>query len=182
MYMKDNPNLSSYDVGDWSYCGDNFNVLSWGEGTTLRIGNFCSVSDNVTILLGGEHRTDWITTYPFNVLFTEASHIKGHPNSKGDVIIKNDVWIGGNSTILSGVNIGNGAVIGTGSVVTKDVPSYGIVAGNPAVLIRYRFPQDVINELEKISWWNWKIDKIINKIPLLLSKDVEKFILDSENI
>ncbi len=75
-------------------------VLSWGEGTTLEVGAFCSIADGVKIFLGGEHRVDWVTTYPFNFLWERAYSFKGHPASKGDVIIGNDVWIGAESVIM----------------------------------------------------------------------------------
>ena len=99
-------------------------------------------------------------TYPFNALFSEGAHITGHPSSKGDIVIGNDVWIGYQSCILSGVTIGNGAIIGAKSVVTKDVPPYAIVAGNPAKFIRYRFPQETIDKLENLAWWDWDISVI----------------------
>ncbi len=91
----------NYDIGDWTY-GDP-QVLSWGEGTTLKIGKFCSLAKDVTIMLGGEHRIDWVTTYPFNAIFQDATHIIGHPKSKGNVVIGNDVWVGKGALILSGV-------------------------------------------------------------------------------
>ncbi|MFZ7133932.1 MAG: CatB-related O-acetyltransferase [Eubacteriales bacterium] len=176
MYLKDIPELSNYEIGDWSYCSNDFNVLTWGEGAKIKIGKFCSIADHVSIFLGGEHRTDWVTTFPFNILFSEAAHILGHPKTKGDVIIGNDVWIGSHVTILSGVHVGNGAVIGTGSVVTQNVPPYAIIGGNPAKCIRCRFSPEDVHQLQQIAWWNWDIEKIIDYLPLLLSKDVERFI------
>ncbi|HEY5236653.1 MAG TPA: CatB-related O-acetyltransferase [Rhabdochlamydiaceae bacterium] len=151
-------------------------VSQWGDGTKLKIGNFCSIAAEVNILLGGEHRTDWVTTYPFSALLPEAGHIKGHPRTKGDVIIGNDVWIGKGAYILSGVNIGDGAVIGASAVVTKDVPPYAIVGGNPARIIRYRFDEETIKKLLEIAWWNWSDEKISSAIELLLSEDVSRFI------
>lgn len=163
-----------YEIGDWTY-GTPI-VLSWGEGSTLKIGKYCSISDGVIILLGGEHRVDWVTTFPFNVIFPGAKKFTGHPKSKGNVIIHNDVWIGREALILSGVEVGNGAVIGARSVVTKNVAAYSIVAGNPAKHIRYRFNEEIIRKLEKIAWWDWPVVKIEEAWPLLLSSNIDNLL------
>lgn len=161
-------------AGKFSY--GNPKVLSWGEGASLTIGNFCSIARGVTIFLGGEHRVDWISTYPFSILFKEYENIKGHPRTKGNVVIGNDVWIGREARILSGVTIGDGAVIGAYSVVTSSVPPYAIVAGNPQKIIRYRFNKDIIDELLEIKWWDWSIEEIKKAIPNILSTDICHFI------
>jgi acetyltransferase-like isoleucine patch superfamily enzyme len=166
--------LQAIEIGRGTY-GEPV-VYDWGEGSKLKIGNFCSISLNVMIFLGGEHRTDWVTTYPFNVFWDSAKHIQGHPKSKGDVIIGNDVWIGMDALILSGVTIGDGAVIGTNAVVAKNVPPYAIVAGNPARIIRYRFDAETIEKLLEIAWWNWPDEKIDAAVSLLLSPDISQFI------
>ena len=166
--------LAQYAIGEWTYGLPK--VFDWGEGATLKIGRFCSISDDVTIMLGGEHRVDWVTTYPFNKVFSKAAGFTGHPRSRGDVIIGNDVWIAQGSLILSGVTIGDGAVIGADSVVTKNVPPYAIVAGNPAHLIRYRFDEATIAALQRIAWWNWPLTQIEEAWPLLLSPDIGSFI------
>ena len=146
-----------YDIGKWSYGKPK---VLWKEGATLKIGSFCSFAPEVRIFLGGEHRTDWVTTFPFNVLWKSAGEFTGHPATKGDVVIGNDVWIGTGALILSGVTIGDGAVVGARAVVSKNIPAYGIVAGNPARLIKKRFNEDIIQRLLKISWWNWEDAKI----------------------
>ena len=180
MWLKDHPACKGQDVGEHSYAGGTLRVQSWGEGSVLRVGKFCSFADGVTILLGGEHRTDWVTTYPFSALFENAQQFVGHPKSKGDVVIGNDVWIGMEAMILSGVKIGDGAVIGARSVVTRDVEPYAIVGGNPAKEIRKRFTEEQIQLLQRIAWWNWPIDQIQAAWPMLLSADIDTFIAQNQ--
>lgn len=104
------------------------------------------------------------------------------PATKGDIVIGNDVWIGKEATILSGVTIGDGAVVGCKALVAKDVPPYTIVGGNPAKVIKKRFPNDIIEKLLKIKWWDWEDEKIEKAIPLLLSNDMVAFLDFAENI
>jgi acetyltransferase-like isoleucine patch superfamily enzyme len=163
-----------YAIGDHTYGKPR--VVSLEEGTSLRIGKYCSISTHVIIFLGSEHRTDWVSTYPFPYLWEEARSIKGHPYSKGDVVIGNDVYIGYNVTILSGVTIGDGAVVGACSVLTADVPPYAIVAGNPARLIRYRFEEETMKKLLKIRWWDWPEEKVKENIHLICSDSMAEFI------
>lgn len=116
--------------------------------TKLYIGSYCSIAPNVRFLLGGEHQLYSISTYPFKVLTFGESREAG---SKGDIVVKDDVWIGDGAIICSGVNIGQGAVIAAGAVVTKDVEPYAIVGGNPAKLIKCRFCKELIDELKKMN-------------------------------
>lgn len=135
----------------------------WSADTKLTIGKFCSIADNVKIIMGGNHRTDWISTYPFSDfthIFKNGKRVLGHPTTKGDIIIGNDVWIANDVTILSGVIIGDGAVIGTGTLVSKSIDPYEIVVGNPMIKIRKRFSEEQIERLLKIKWWDWSIEKI----------------------
>lgn len=162
---------SNISLGRFSYGFENINVRQWGEGASLKIGQFCSIADNINIFLGGNHRIDWITTFPFGHIFQEelgGQDIIGHPATKGDVIIGNDVWIGSGATILSGINIGDGAVISANATVVKNVQPYQIVAGNPATLIRKRFDDEIIELLLLLRWWDLEILEI-KKIILLLS-------------
>jgi acetyltransferase-like isoleucine patch superfamily enzyme len=138
----------------------------------MKIGAFCSISDGVTIFLGGNHRIDWLTTYPFPVFRESAKQFEGHPATRGDVVIGSDVWIGYGATIMSGVEIGNGAVVGAQAVVTKSVPPYTVVAGNPAKVIRTRFPQEDVDVLQELAWWNWADEKIDQAMPFLLSGNI----------
>ena len=169
---------SILEVGDYTYGKPQ--ICKWDDSTKLKIGKFCSIADGVKILLGGNHRSDWISTYPFSAIseiWPEAKDIKGHPCSKGDISIGNDVWIGMDVTILSGVTISDGAIIGAGSVVTKDVKPYSVVAGNPAKLIRMRFNSEQIEKLLSIRWWDWDIKKIHKNLNLLCSSSIDKFIM-----
>lgn len=146
------------------------------EKTKLVIGKYCSISQDVHIFLGGNHRTDWVTTYPLTV-FDNSTDLKRICNiSHGDVIIGNDVWIGFRVIILSGTHIGDGAVIGAGSVVTKDIPPYAIVAGNPARIVRYRFTSEQIEKLLNIKWWEWDIEKVKINYEYLLDNNISQFI------
>lgn len=166
-------------VGKYTYGAEGIEIYSWGEGAKLHIGSFCSIANNIKIYVGGNHRMDWITTYPFGhihkSIFNSFNGI-GHPSTKGDVIIGNDVWIGQNVTIMSGVTIGDGAVIANSSHVVKNVEPYSIVGGNPAKHIRYRFNKDQIESLLKIKWWKWDDYKINSVIPLLCNTNIDEFI------
>jgi acetyltransferase-like isoleucine patch superfamily enzyme len=166
-------------VGKYTY--GNCNVKWPNNNAKLIIGNFCSIASNLNVYLGGNHRTEWVTTYPFGTVYKDVFNTfnvdnYGHPNTKGDVIIGNDVWIGDDVTIMSGVVIGDGAVIAKNSHVVKNVEPYSIVGGNPAKLIKYRFSEDQIKKLLEIKWWYWEDEKINNFAPLLCNSNIDEFI------
>lgn len=172
-------------TGRHSYGVENISIKSWKEGAHLFIGGFCSIANNQTVFLGGNHQLEWSTTFPFgfvrNDLFPQGivhgSFDKGSlPYTNGHVIIENDVWIGDGCTIMSGVRIGSGSVIAAKSVVVKDVEPYSIVGGNPARHIKNRFPQHVSQQLLEIKWWE-KSDEDINKIVPLLQQQPSEEIL-----
>jgi acetyltransferase-like isoleucine patch superfamily enzyme len=145
----------------------------------LEVGSFCSIASGVQVWLSGNHRTDWVTTYPFGHINQNIFNNfdgTGHPASKGDVIIGNDVWIGANVTIMSGVTIGDGAVIACDSHVVKNIEPYSIVGGNPAKFIKYRFNTEQIEKLLEIKWWNWDDEKINRYTPLLCNQNIDRFI------
>ena len=143
-------------VGNYTYGG--LRVIAFDNpDELLQIGNYCSIAENVTFLLGGEHGYKTLSTYPI------WSHTLGQPSlgctpTKGPVIIDDDVWIGYGSTIISGVTIGKGAIIGAGSVVTKDIPPYAIFSGGR--ILKYRFSEEIINKIHSLD-----MSKIINLTP-----------------
>lgn len=172
-FCKDDPWLAKYEIGEWTY--GQLRVLSWGTDSKFRVGRYCSIGGGVTIIVDGQHRLDWVTTYPMRLITGEAS-APGQVVTKGNVEIGNDVWIGDGATILSGVKIGNGAVVGARAVVAKGVPAYTIVAGNPARLIRTRFSEGQVAALEKIAWWNWPDERVKQAMPALCASRVDDFI------
>lgn len=143
----------------------------------LKIGKFCSIASDVEIALGN-HRIDSVSSYPFFALnrFWPSAFDRNDHTTRGDVVIGNDVWIAASAFIGSGVSVGNGAVIGAHAVVSRDVPPYAIVAGNPASVVRYRFEQNIIDELLDIAWWDWPDEKIDRFLALMFGPDIGEFI------
>ncbi|ROH85581.1 antibiotic acetyltransferase [Pseudomethylobacillus aquaticus] len=164
-----------YEIGRGSYGLPK--VHDWKEGTTLRIGAYCSIAGNVDIFLGGNHRMDWVSTFPFPKYFPEMKHlISKFGKVKGDVTIGNDVWLGRSCMILSGVKVNDGAVVAAGAVVTRDVPAYAVVAGNPARVVRYRFDDKTIARLLATTWWQWPEEELRNIGHLLCNDDIQLFL------
>lgn len=170
-------------VGLCTYIGDSSYI------SNAKIGRFCSIAENVRIVIGNHPTSVFVTTFPSFYYNTKAqigfTFHKGNPlydglsrHPKGEmdyqVVIGNDVWIGCNCIILGGVRIGDGAIIGAGAVVTKDVAPYSIVAGVPAKVIKFRFTEDQIKFLEKNRWFEWPIEKIKNNY--LLFSNIDCFI------
>ncbi|MEN9435664.1 MAG: hypothetical protein RIR09_319 [Pseudomonadota bacterium] len=142
------------------------------EGTTLKIGAFCSIGGGVQIFLGKNHRTDWISSYPFPAFFEEARGIADYSTSKGDVTIGSDVWLCADSIVLSGVRIGHGAVVAAGAVVTQNVEPYSVVAGNPARHVRWRFDEETRSALLQTAWWDWPEAEIRQNVALFCTNNI----------
>lgn len=143
----------------------------------LKIGKFCSIACGAKFMFtSGNHSMKSLSTYTFPIFFDEweldAKNITDAWDNKGDIVIGNDVWIGYEAVIMSGVKIGDGAIIGTRAVVTKDVPAYTIVGGVPAKPIRRRFDDETIEKLEKLRWWDWDREKIKQSISTIQSGDI----------
>lgn len=178
-----NPNII---VGDFTYYDDpedseNFerNVLYHFPfiGDKLIIGNFCAIAKGVKFIMNGaNHKMSGFSTFPFYIFgngWEKAAPQTDELPYKGDTVIGNDVWIGYEALIMPGVMIGNGAIISSRSVVTADVPAYAIVGGNPAKVIKKRFPDETIVTLEKLAWWNWPVEKITQNMMAIMANDIE---------
>ncbi len=166
---KDNIVIGAYSYGTPQ-------IHRWSKEYGVTIGKFCSIADDVHLLVDGNHRNDWVSTYPFGRMLEGFPKNSNHPIGKGDIKIGHDVWIARGAVILSGVRIGNGAVIAAGALVVKNVADYEVVGGNPAQSLSFRFLQPQIDALLQIAWWNWPLTKIEAEIIFLESADVDKFI------
>lgn len=183
-FLNNVVSLKNVTIGDYTYYDDFENVGNFARniryhfeftGDKLVIGKFCQIASGVEFIMnGGNHLTSGISTFPFSIFgdgWEHAMEGKAFPN-KGDTFIGNDVWIGYKALIMPGVNIGDGAIIATASVVTKSVPPFAVVGGNPARLLKMRFGDEEIKRLLRIRWWDWKPEKITRNVALLSSCDV----------
>lgn len=189
VYLKNVITGPNIEVGDYTMYNDfvrdprdfeKNNVLYHYpvNGDKLRIGSFCSIACGAKFLFtGANHALGSLSTYPFPIFFEEwgldVKNIRQAWDNKGDIVIGNDVWIGYEAVILSGVTIGDGAVIGARAVVTKDVPPYTIVGGVPAKPIRRRFDDETAEKLRRISWWDWDEERIKRSIADIQSGNLE---------
>ena len=177
-----NPNII---VGDYTYYDDFENVENFEKnvkyhfdfiGDQLIIGKFCMIASGVTFIMNGaNHLTDALSTYPFAIFgngWEKAMEGKSYPQ-KGNIVIGNDVWIGYNATIMAGVTVGDGAIIATNSTVVSDVAPYSIVGGNPAREIRKRFPEETIQRLLELKWWDWSLERITEQVGRLTGNRIE---------
>ena len=157
-------NIDLISVGKATYGG--LNVHDFCTGETLTIGNYCSIAEDVHFYLGGDHEYRYISTYPFrkNILLGGVESI-----SKGNIVVKDDVWIGSHSIVLSGVTIGQGCIIAAGSVVSKSLEPYSIVGGVPAKVLKKRLSNQIIKELENFDYSNLSEREIANNLDLLYS-------------
>ena len=189
VYLKNVVNNPNIEVGDYTMYNDfvqdpidfeKNNVLYHYpvNQDKLKIGKFCSIACGAKFLFtSANHTLKSLSTYPFPIFFEEwgldGKDICDAWDNKGDIVIGNDVWIGFEAVILSGVTIGDGAVIGSRAVVTKDVEPYTIVGGVPAKPIRKRFDEQTIEKLGKIGWWNWSEEQIRQNIGAIQAGDVD---------
>lgn len=184
-FLKNFISRENIIVGDYTYYDDpegperfESNVLYHFDfiGDKLIIGKFCAIAKNVKFIMNGaNHQVSGFSTYPFYIFGNGWEKAAPKPEDlpfKGDTCIGNDVWIGYNATIMPGVKIGHGAIVASQSVVTKDVPPYAVVGGNPATVIKLRFEQTVIDELVAIAWWDWPIEKITQHLEAIAGAEL----------
>ena len=185
-FIKNTVNNPNIIIGDFTYYDDPENSEDFERnvlyhfpfiGDKLIIGKFCAIAKGVQFIMNGaNHKLAGFSTFPFYIFgngWEKAMPKPGDLPYKGDTIIGNDVWIGYKALIMPGVKIGNGAIISSQAVVTTDVPAYTIVGGNPAKVIKKRFPDEVVAELEKLAWWDWPIDQITKHLSAIMSNDLK---------
>ncbi|MBD8161529.1 Vat family streptogramin A O-acetyltransferase [Erwinia persicina] len=186
-FIKNSVTRPNIIIGDYTYYDDpegaeNFerNVLYHYPfiGDKLIIGKFCALARGVKFIMNGaNHKTSGLSTFPFFIFgngWESAAPQPGDLPYKGDTRVGNDVWIGYDCLVMPGVTLGNGAIISSRSVVVSDVPAYSIVGGNPAKVIRQRFSDEVIVELENIAWWDWPPEKITQNLAAITSGDIAR--------
>ena len=188
VYLKNVITNSNITVGDFTiyndFCNDpkdfeKNNVLYHYpiNQDKLLIGKFCSIACGAKFLMtNANHTLQSLSTYTFPIFYEEwdeTAKVTDAWDNKGNIIIENDVWIGYEAVILSGVHIGNGAVIGARAVVTKEVPPYAIVGGVPAKIIKMLFSDDTVANLQAMKWWDWPCEKITKALPAIQAGDIE---------
>ncbi len=178
-----NPNII---VGDYSYYDDPDGPEHFESGCVLYhfpfigdklvIGKFCALARGLRFVMNGaNHQTSGFSTYPFYIFGNGWEAVTPQPGQlpyKGDTVIGNDVWLGYNVLVMPGVKIGDGAIVAAGSVVVSDVPAYSVVGGNPAKIIKQRFPDEIVRGLLAIQWWEWPVDKVSRNLPSIVGADI----------
>jgi acetyltransferase-like isoleucine patch superfamily enzyme len=164
-------NMSHVHWEHKTYGAEKIEVFQWGENAVCRIGKYCSIADRVKVFLGGDHKVNWVSTFPH----------KQQNGTKGDIIIGNDVWISHGVTIMSGVTIGDGAIVAANSHVVKNVEPYTIVGGNPAKYIRHRFNGAVVDLLLELKWWDLPENIVKSMEDMLCAEPNQEKILELVN-
>lgn len=169
-------------VGDYSY--GPLNVVDAGGSSELHIGRFCSIAQDVIFVLNGDHQVASISTFPFRAIMLG---LPSTAESKGDIRLGDDVWIGQGAIVLSGVTLGRGSVVAAGAVVTRDVAPYEIVGGVPARVLRRRFPPEIATRLERLDFSNLTPAFVRQHLKLLeaplaedMLGDIESFLMEAD--
>lgn len=174
---KNSKRFGKFQLGDYSYANKDAYVKCWRQPCVVRTGKYCSIA-KCKFVYDGNHSTKFASTFPF----LELGHSKTAPANdmfKNEPIVGNDVWIADDAVIYSGVVIGNGAIVAGQAVVTKDVPPYAIVAGNPAIVVKYRFSKETIERLQKVQWWHLPHDFVCENLASVID-DIDEFLKRAE--
>jgi len=179
----DAPVLSrGVEIGRHTYGFSEHTFPVFTEGARIVVGAFCAIGPEARIHGGGAHVVTRAAAFPLNaILFDRGKRNAPDDIDKGPTVIGNDVWIGEGAMVLAGLTVGDGAVVGARAVVTKSVPPYAIVAGNPARILRYRFDEDIRERLLALRWWDWDDDEI-RKQKRWFMGDVESFLDEMERV
>lgn len=182
--LVDRPNI---EIGDYSYYDDPDGPEHFVEkcvlyhydfvGDRLVIGRFCAIAAGVRFVMNGaNHAMSGFSTYPFNIFghgWEAGFKVETwQAENRGDTVVGNDVWIGAEAVILPGVTIGDGAIVAAHAVVTRDVPAYAIVGGNPATVLKSRFDDGTVRRLLRVAWWGWPADKIGRNLDAIRGSDI----------
>ena len=183
------PEIGNVEVGDYTYYDDFDDPLRFFErnvrynlgfsGARLSIGRYCALANGTTFVMpDANHAIGGATTYPFPIFGGDwAARLDladmAFPR-KGDTVVGHDVWFGYESLVMPGVRIGHGAIVGARAVVTRDVPDYAVVAGNPARVVRRRFDEATVGRLLRLGWWDWPPDRVAEAIPLLVKGEIDE--------
>lgn len=164
-----------FEAGRRTYWAGDCSFFAWKPKDSITIGSYCSIASGVTLIAGGNHLVDSVSTYPFTMIDRWLAW-DSEPQEAQHVVIGNDVWIGARAMVVGDVTVGHGAVIAAGSVVVHDVAPYAIVAGVPARQVRSRFNPTEIGRMLDLRWWDWPEDRILEAEPLLRGREVEALV------
>jgi virginiamycin A acetyltransferase len=188
-FLKPLVTRPTIEIGDFTYYDDPLGPERFEEqcvlyhfdfiGDRLVIGRFCAIAaDTRFIMNGANHDMRGFSTYPFGILgqdwraaWDDGSVEAGY---RGDTVVGNDVWFGTEAMVLPGVTIGDGAIVAARAVVSRDVPPYAIVAGNPARVVRMRFDEEMVSRLLAVAWWDWPVDKIMRNVDAIAGTNIGK--------
>jgi virginiamycin A acetyltransferase len=188
-FLKPLVNQANIEIGEYTYYDDPNGPEGFVErcvlyhypfiGDKLVIGRFCAIAEGTQFIMNGaNHAMNGFSTYPFNIFgkgWEQGFDVSTWEEAvKGDTIVGNDVWIGYQATIMPGVRIGNGAIIASKAVVSRDVPPYAVVAGNPARVVKMRFDDEHIARLQAVAWWDWPAEKITRNLGAIRGADIER--------
>ncbi|WP_127902734.1 CatB-related O-acetyltransferase [Solirhodobacter olei] len=178
----DHPNV---EVGDYAYYSDFERVENYaarlapylypGAPERLVIGAFAQIAHGVRFITASAyHAMSGLSTFPFRIFDpAQMEHYRDEAAARGDIIVGPDAWLGHEARVMAGVTIGAGAVIGAQAVVASDIPAYGVAVGNPARVVRIRFPDAVVARLLRLAWWDWPIDRILAALPAIEAGDID---------